>query len=109
MNHAASVSAMLIERLVENFTTLVTGLTLLRAFVLANTQVYLILTSMATNGEIIMHHAKNMVGEQRANYDVSLWRRYFRRSRHNKPGSIRNSVHAMISAISIPVGVLIYG
>lgn len=55
-----------------------------------------------------MHRAKNMVGEMTANYDVSLFKRYFRMSKHVKPGFIRKSIIVVTAALEMRVGVLLY-
>lgn len=52
-----------------------------------------------------MHSAKNMVGSITANYDVSLWKRYFRVSNHKKAGFIRKT----IGSLELLVGVFAYG
>lgn len=55
-----------------------------------------------------MHTSKNMVGEMKANYNVSLWKRYFRLSKHRKPGRITKSVMGAIIALEIMAGVFAY-
>lgn len=56
-----------------------------------------------------MHYAKNMVGELViANYDVSVWKRYFRFSKHRQPGRIMKAVVGFVTALEVKVGVLVY-
>lgn len=52
-----------------------------------------------------MHDEKYMVGARPANYNVPLWKRYFRMSNHKKPGFIRKT----FSSLEILVGVFAYG
>lgn len=55
-----------------------------------------------------MHHANNMVGEIRAAHSASLWRRYFRISKHRKPGKLTKTILGMVAAVELKVGVLAY-
>lgn len=56
-----------------------------------------------------MHSAKNMVGELRANYSVGLIKRYFRLSKHQKPGRIKRAALGMMLALELRAGVFAYG
>lgn len=55
-----------------------------------------------------MHYAKNMVGAITAQYDVSLVKRYFRLSKHRKPGRIKKATLGTMLAIELLVGVFAY-
>lgn len=55
-----------------------------------------------------MHHAKNMVGELKASYSTSLWKRYFRVAKHNKPGRIKKAIIGAVMALELKVGVIAY-
>lgn len=56
-----------------------------------------------------MHSAKNMVGELvTSQYDVSLFRRYFRLPKHKQHGRIMKSVIGFVTALEVQVGVLLY-
>lgn len=55
-----------------------------------------------------MHSAQNMVGECKANYDVSLFRRYFRMSKHTKPGFIKTAMLKFAVACELKMGVVVY-
>lgn len=56
-----------------------------------------------------MHRAMNMVGERRPHYDVSVWKRYLRLSKHRQPGSIMKAVVGLVAVIEMKLGVIVYG
>lgn len=55
-----------------------------------------------------MHNAKYMVGECKANYNVSLVKRYFRMSKHSKPGMFKKALINFVAALEVKVGVTVY-
>lgn len=56
-----------------------------------------------------MHYAKNMVGAVLATYDVPVWKRYFRMSKHQKPGRIKRVALGVMLALELRAGVFAYG
>lgn len=57
-----------------------------------------------------MHRANNMVGEiVTASYNVSLVKRYFRMSKHVKPGFIKKAMLTLTTAFELRTGVVLYG
>lgn len=58
--------------------------------------------------ETVMHYAKNMVGALESNYDVSIFRRYFRFSKHRRPGRVVKSFISTLIAVELMLGVFAY-
>lgn len=100
---------------------MVIGLTLLRVFISVTILANLTLTNTAIRGSLVkdtnthlrmkgstMHYAKNMVGAATANYDVSIWKRYFRLSKHKQPGRIMKAIVGFVTAAEIGLGVTVY-
>ena len=56
-----------------------------------------------------MHNAKNMVGELKAARNAPLWKRYFRMSKHSKPGFFKKSLVGFVTALEVGIGVTVYG
>lgn len=52
-----------------------------------------------------MHYAWNMVGAVESNYKTSLFRRYFRLSKHRRPGRITKSILITLTALELRIGV----
>lgn len=57
----------------------------------------------------IKFHERHLVGTpMTANYDKPLWQRYFRVSKHSKPGWFKKAVINTVMAIELKVGVVAY-
>lgn len=55
-----------------------------------------------------MHNAHNMVGECKANYNVPLWKRYVRMSKHSKPGWFKKTLVGLVTVLEVKLGVTVY-